>query len=146
MVVKTQSPSVKVGLGAQQKLHCQFAVDHKGPDVTVEWHWQNRGERLRLFSHTSRSGQTQGSGVGLKSLAGGDASYALPFAKMSSEGLYVCSVSVTPLFASLDISLHIEGEECQARLSYWWSYFDPKNINEGLLTGFFGTAPHGLHQ
>ncbi|XP_041796632.1 tapasin-related protein [Chelmon rostratus] len=108
MVVKTQSPSVKVGLGAQQKLHCQFAVDHKGPDVTVEWHWQNRGERLRLFSHTSRSGQTQGSGVGLKSLAGGDASYALPFAKMSSEGLYVCSVSVTPLFASLDISLHIE--------------------------------------
>ncbi|KAF1393670.1 hypothetical protein PFLUV_G00018440 [Perca fluviatilis] len=108
LVIKTQSPSVRAGLGSQQKLHCQFAVDHKGPNVTVEWHWQHRGERTRLFSHTSRTGQTQGSGVGLKSLAGGDASYSLPFTKMSSEGTYVCSVSVIPLFVSLDISLHIE--------------------------------------
>ncbi|XP_042343010.1 tapasin-related protein [Plectropomus leopardus] len=108
MVVKTQSPSVKAGLGSQQKLHCQFAVDHKGPNVTVEWHFQHRGERTRLFSHTSRSGQTQGTGVGLRSLAGGDASYTLPFTKMSSEGTYICSVSVNPLFVSLDLSLHIE--------------------------------------
>ncbi|XP_076591456.1 tapasin-related protein isoform X2 [Chaetodon auriga] len=108
MVIQTQSPSVKAGLGAQQKLHCQFAVDHKGPNVTVEWHWQHRGERRKLFSHTSRSGQTQGTGVRLKSLAGGDASYTLPFTKMNSEGTYACSVSVNPLFASLDLSLHIE--------------------------------------
>lgn len=111
MVIKTLTPSVKAGLGTQQKLHCQFAVDHRGPKVTVEWHWQQRGDRTKLFSHSSRSGQTQGTGVGLRSLAGGDASYTLPFAKMNSEGKYICSVSVTPLFASLDISLHIEGEE-----------------------------------
>lgn len=110
MGMKTQTPSVKAKLGSQQKFHCQFAVDHKGPNVTVEWHWQNRGERTRLFSHISRSGQTQGSGVGLRSLADGDASYTLQFSKMSSEGTYICSVSVLPLFASLDISLHIEGE------------------------------------
>lgn len=108
MVIKTQSPLVKTGLGAKQKLHCQFAVDHKGPNITVEWHWQHRGERIRLFSYNSHSGQTQGTGVGLKSLAGGDASYTLPFTKMSSEGMYVCSVSVIPLFANQDINLQIE--------------------------------------
>ncbi|XP_023117139.2 tapasin-related protein [Amphiprion ocellaris] len=108
MVIKTQSPSVKAGLGSQKKLHCQFAIDHKGPDVTVEWHRQHRGERIQLFSHTSRSGQTKGTGVALKNLAGGDASYNLPFTKMNSEATYICSVSVNPLFTSLDINLHIE--------------------------------------
>lgn len=108
MVITTQTPSVKASLGSKQKLHCQFAVDHKGPNITTEWHWQHRGERVKLFSHTSRTGQTVGSGVGLKSLSGGDASYTLPFSKMNSEGTYLCSVSVMPLFASLDISLNIE--------------------------------------
>ncbi|XP_031733656.1 tapasin-related protein-like [Anarrhichthys ocellatus] len=111
MVIKTQSPSVRAGLGSQQKLHCQFAVDHKAPNVTVEWHRQHRGERTRLFSYNGRAGRSEGSGVGQRSLAGGDASYSLPFAKMTSEGTYICSVSVIPLFVSLDISLHIEGEE-----------------------------------
>lgn len=112
MVIKTQTPSVKASLTSQQKLHCQFAVDHKGPNVTVEWHWQQRGERTRLFSHNSRTGQTQGTGVGLRSLAGGDASYTLLSTKMSSQGTYICSVSVVPyIHASLDISLDIEGEE-----------------------------------
>ncbi|XP_075956341.1 tapasin-like [Anarhichas minor] len=108
MVIKTQSPSVRAGLGSQQKLHCQFAVDHKAPNVTVEWHRQHRGERTRLFSYNGRTGRSEGSGVGQRSLAGGDASYSLPFAKMTSEGTYICSVSVIPLFVSLDISLHIE--------------------------------------
>ncbi|XP_029302437.1 tapasin-like [Cottoperca gobio] len=108
MVIKTQSASIRAGLGSQQKLHCQFDVDHKGPNITLEWHWQNRGERIRLFSHNSRSGQSQGTGVRLKSLTGGDASYSLPFIKMSSEGTYICSVSVIPLFVSLDIGLQIE--------------------------------------
>ncbi|XP_071327680.1 tapasin-related protein [Trachinotus anak] len=108
MVVKTQTPSVTAGLRAQQKFHCQFALDHKGPNITVEWHFQHRGERNKLFSHNSRSGQTEGSGVGMKSLAGGDATYTLPFTKMSSEGTYICSVTVNPLFTSLDINLHIQ--------------------------------------
>lgn len=108
MVIKTQSPLVRAGLGSEQKLHCQFAVDHKGPNVTVEWHRQYRGERTRLFSHTSRTGQSQGTGVRLRSLEGGDASYSLPFTKIISEGTYICSVSVLPLFVKLDIELHIE--------------------------------------
>ncbi|XP_070685273.1 tapasin [Pempheris klunzingeri] len=108
LVIKTQSPSVRAGLGSQQKLHCQFAVDHKGPNVSVEWHWQQRGERTTLFSHSSRSGSTQGTGVVLRGLTGGDASYKLPFTKMKSQGTYICSVSVIPLFASVDISLHVE--------------------------------------
>lgn len=108
MVMKTQTPAVKATLGSQQKLHCQFNIDHKAAAITVEWHWQYRGERTKLFSHGSRSGRTEGSGVGKKSLVAGDASYTLPFAKMNSEGSYICSVSVMPLFGSLEISLHIE--------------------------------------
>lgn len=108
MVMKTQTPVVKATLGSQQKLHCQFNIDHKAAAITVEWHWQYRGERIKLFSHASRSGQTEGTGVDKKSLVAGDATYTLPFAKMNSEGAYICSVSVMPLFGSLDISLHIE--------------------------------------
>lgn len=123
MAIKTQTPLVKTGLGTEKKLHCQFAVDHKGPNFTVEWHRQHRGERVRLFSHSSLSGQTQGTGVGLKSLAGGDASYTLPFTKMSSEGTYICSLSVIPLFASLDINLQIEGKDEFYELHYNYTLF-----------------------
>ncbi|XP_060901968.1 tapasin-related protein isoform X3 [Labrus mixtus] len=108
MVTKTGTPSVKAGQGSEQKLDCQFAVDHRGPDATVEWLWQHRGERVSLFSHNSRTGQTNGKGVSLKSLAGGDASLKIPFIKMSSEGRYTCSVTVNPLFTSMDINLQIE--------------------------------------
>uniref|UniRef100_A0A3B5ASW1 Ig-like domain-containing protein n=1 Tax=Stegastes partitus TaxID=144197 RepID=A0A3B5ASW1_9TELE len=100
-------------------LHCQFAIDHKGPNMTVEWHRQHRGERVKLFSHTSRSGRTEGTGVGLKDLAGGDASYNLQFTKMSSEATYICSVSVVPLFASVDVNLRIEGEEINRVRKKW---------------------------
>ncbi|XP_053278304.1 tapasin [Pleuronectes platessa] len=108
LVMKTQSPSVKATLSSQQKLHCQFALDHRDPDVTVEWNWQHRGERIPLFSHSPRLRHNQGTGVELKSLAKGDATYNLPFTKMSSEGRYICSVSVNPLFTSLDINLYVE--------------------------------------
>lgn len=108
-MMKTQTPLVTSSLGGQKKLHCQFAIDHKGPNFSLEWH--KRGERVTLFSHASRTKQTEGGGVDLKGLAGGDASYNLPFTKISNEGMYVCSVSVAPLSATLDISLRIEGEE-----------------------------------
>ncbi|TNN33739.1 Tapasin [Liparis tanakae] len=108
VVIKTRTPSVRAALASQQKLHCQFAVDHRGPNVTVEWHRQRRGERTRLFSHGARSGRSEGAGVGPRGLAGGDASYGLPFARITSGGTYVCSVAIPPLFVSLDISLHIE--------------------------------------
>ncbi|MEQ2283693.1 hypothetical protein AMECASPLE_014214 [Ameca splendens] len=108
MVTKTQTPSVKATLSSQQRLHCQFAIDHRGANVSVEWHRQHRGERTKLFSHNSRTRQSQGSGVGVKALAGGDASYTLPFTKMNSEGTYICSVSVNPLLGSHDIILQIE--------------------------------------
>lgn len=114
MVTKTQTPSVKATLISEQRLHCQFAVDHRGANTTVEWHLQRRGERTKLFSHNSRTRQTQGSGVGMKALAGGDASYTLPFTKLNSEGTYICSVLVNPLFGSQDVNLQIEGEAVRA--------------------------------
>ncbi|KAK5929731.1 hypothetical protein CgunFtcFv8_010945 [Champsocephalus gunnari] len=108
MVMKTLTPSVRAGLGFKQKLHCQFAVDHHGPNFDVDWLLQQRGERTSLFSHSSRSLQSKGSGVLHRSLADGDASYTLPFTKLSSEGTYICSVSVLPLLVSMDIVLQIE--------------------------------------
>lgn len=109
MVMTTQSPSVKAELGSQIKLHCQFFLDHKAPNVTVEWHLQRPGTRTQLFMHNSRSGQSQGTGVRLTSLIEGDASYTLLSSEMGSEGTYVCSVSVMPLSTSLDIKLHVQG-------------------------------------
>lgn len=110
MVLQTRSPSVRAALRSDQKLHCQFAVDHKGPNVSVSWRLRRRGEYTPLFSHASRSGQTQGSGVRVKVLAGGDVSLSLLPIKMTSEGIYICSVSVPPLTTSQDITLHIIGE------------------------------------
>lgn len=107
-MMKTLTPSLKSNLGAQNKLHCQFAIDHKGPNLTLEWH--KRGERSTLFSYSRRTGQTEGRGVDLKGLADDDASYNLAYTKIVNEGVYVCSVTVLPLSASLDISLRIEGE------------------------------------
>ncbi|XP_068562059.1 tapasin-related protein-like isoform X2 [Cebidichthys violaceus] len=108
MVIKTKTPSMRAGLGSQQKLHCQFAIDHKAPKVTVEWHQQHRGERTRLFSHNGRTGRSEGSGVRQKSLADGNASFSLPFTEITSEGTYICSVSVIPLFGSVEIRFHVE--------------------------------------
>ncbi|KAJ0063821.1 hypothetical protein NL108_011035, partial [Boleophthalmus pectinirostris] len=106
MVMKTQTPKIKATLGSTQKLDCHFAIDHKAANIVVEWH--KRGEKTTLFSHNGQSGVNQGSGVTLKKLSTGDASYTVPFSKMSSEGVYMCSVSVLPLHWSLEISLQIE--------------------------------------
>ncbi|KAK0141122.1 Tapasin-related protein [Merluccius polli] len=108
MVLHTRSVALKVGLRSEQKLHCQFAVDHRGPNFRVEWRAQRHGDWAELFSHTSHSGETWGSGVSRTGLVKtGDATLTIPFIKISSEGKYVCSVSIGPLRASLDVLLHV---------------------------------------
>lgn len=116
--MKTQTPSLKAGIGVAKKLHCQFAVDHKGANMTVEWNAQFHGERRQLFSHAGRTGHIEGRGVDFKSLAGGDATYTIPYTKTTSKGSYICSVSVPPVFASVDISLLIEGKEMASLVFY----------------------------
>ncbi|XP_034023665.1 tapasin-related protein [Thalassophryne amazonica] len=108
LVLQTETPTVKTRLASKQNLHCHFAVDHKGAAVTVEWYQQRHGERTKLFSYASRSGDTQGTGVRLKGIADGNASFMLPSIKMSDEGTYICSVSVIPLFAHQDVTLSIQ--------------------------------------
>lgn len=106
MVMKTQTPHIKASLGSKQTLDCHFHIDHKAANAAIEWH--KRGERTSLFSHSAQTGQSQGSGVAPKKLTQGDASYLIPFTKMSNEGIYMCSVTVLPLHGSLEISLQIE--------------------------------------
>lgn len=110
MVVLTRTPSVKVGFLKEPNLHCLFAVDHKLPHATVEWRLQRHGERSKLFSYSSRTGKTEGSGVAVKAIAAGNASIKLPPTRKHSEGTYICSVMVPPLNGSHDIPLTISGE------------------------------------
>uniref|UniRef100_A0A671KVQ9 Tapasin-related protein-like n=1 Tax=Sinocyclocheilus anshuiensis TaxID=1608454 RepID=A0A671KVQ9_9TELE len=105
MVVLTRTPSVEVGFLKEPNLHCQFAVDHKLPNATVEWRLQRHGERSKLFSYSSRTGKIEGSGVAVKAIAAGNASFKLPPTRKHSEGTYICSVMVPPLYGSHDIPL-----------------------------------------
>ncbi|RXN32128.1 tapasin-related -like protein [Labeo rohita] len=105
MVVLTRTPAVEVGFLKEPNLHCQFAVDHKLPNATVEWRLQKHGERSKLFSYSSRTGKAEGSGVAVKAIAAGNASFKLPPTRKHSEGTYICSVMVPPLFGSHDIPL-----------------------------------------
>ncbi|KAI5098897.1 hypothetical protein C0J45_11036, partial [Silurus meridionalis] len=108
MVVLTRTPVIHVRLMEKQTLHCQFAVDHKQADVTVEWVFQRRGERTKLFSYSSRTGKSEGSGVSMKTIAAGDASLKLPLTRQTSEGTYACSVFIPPLHTNTDIILNIQ--------------------------------------
>ncbi|XP_051963174.1 tapasin-related protein-like [Xyrauchen texanus] len=107
MVVYTQTPSVEVGFLKEPILHCQFAVDHKQANVTVEWRLQRHGERSRLFSYSSRTGKSEGSGVSFKAIGTGNASFKLPLTRKISEGTYICSVLVPPLYGSHDIPVSL---------------------------------------
>ncbi|XP_076138176.1 tapasin-related protein [Alosa pseudoharengus] len=107
MVVLSNTPSVDVGLMKEQTLNCEYAVDHKSAHLTVEWRLQRRGDRTKLFSYSSRTGKSEGTGVSVKALSRGDASLKIPLTKHASEGTYICSVYVPPLYGSHDISLQI---------------------------------------
>ncbi|XP_064158158.1 tapasin-related protein [Anguilla rostrata] len=107
MLVLTQTPSVEVGLLREQILHCQFVVDHARPELVLEWTLRRRGERSKLFHYSSKSGQSEGSGVSLSAIAKGDGSLRLPAVSLASEGTYTCSVYVPPLYATHDVVLQI---------------------------------------
>ncbi|XP_007246004.2 tapasin-related protein [Astyanax mexicanus] len=108
MVILTRTPKVVVGLMKDPTLSCQFAVDHKQANMTVEWRLQRRGERTKLFSYFTRTGKSEGSGVSVKAIGVGDASLKLSHTTYASEGTYVCSVLVPPLYGSHDIQLNIQ--------------------------------------
>lgn len=116
MIVLSNTPTVDVGLTKEQTLNCEFAVDHKSAQLTVEWRLQRKGERTKLFSYSSRTGQSEGSGVSVKAInSRGDASLKIALIKHTSEGTYTCSVYVPPLYGSLDIPLQIMGESLKQR-------------------------------
>ncbi|XP_065137225.1 tapasin-related protein-like [Paramisgurnus dabryanus] len=108
MVVLTRTPSVEVGFLKEPTLDCQFAVDHKNANVTVDWKLQrSHGKRSRLFSYTSRTGTSEGTGVSIKDIGGGNASFKLLPTRKNSEGTYICSILVPPLHGSHNIPLHL---------------------------------------
>ncbi|XP_076129150.1 tapasin-related protein-like isoform X2 [Alosa pseudoharengus] len=107
MMVLSHTPSVEVGLMKEQTLNCEFAVDHKSAHLTVEWHLQRKGHRSKLFSYSSHTGQSEGSGVSVKAIAKGDASLKIPLTRETSEGTYVCSVHVPPISSSHSMALQL---------------------------------------
>ncbi|XP_051535942.1 tapasin-related protein-like [Myxocyprinus asiaticus] len=107
MVVLTRTPSVEVGFLKETTLHCQFAVDHKLANVSVEWTLQRHGERSKLFSYFSRTGKSEGSGVSVKAIGAGNASFKLRPIRKNNEGTYTCSVLIPPLHGSHNIPLSL---------------------------------------
>ncbi|XP_031429312.2 tapasin-related protein-like isoform X2 [Clupea harengus] len=99
MMVLSNTPSVEIGLLKEQTLNCEFALDHKSPGLTVEWHLQRIGDRSKLFTYDS--------GVSMKAITRGDASLKINSTKLTSEGTYMCVVHVPPLYGSQEIALHI---------------------------------------
>ncbi|XP_043086452.1 tapasin-related protein-like [Puntigrus tetrazona] len=108
MFLLTRTPSVEVGFLKEPTLHCQYGVDHDLPRVTVVW--KKHGERGELFSYSSRSGKSEGSGVSVRAIAAGNVSVKLPPTNKHSEGTYVCSVTVPPLNGSHAIPLTLREE------------------------------------
>ncbi|XP_063061222.1 tapasin-related protein-like [Engraulis encrasicolus] len=99
MIISSSTPTVNVGLVKEQMLNCEFAVDHKSPHITVEWRLQRTGEpTTKLLSYSGHTNKVIGSG---------DASFKIPLTKRASEGTYICSVYVPPLYGSLGIALQI---------------------------------------
>ncbi|KAG5277228.1 hypothetical protein AALO_G00115160 [Alosa alosa] len=107
MLMFSNTPTVVVGLMKEQTLNCEFAVDHKSAHLTVEWHLQRKGHRSKLFSYSSHTGQSEGSGVSVKAIAKGDASLKIPLTRETSEGTYVCSVHVPPISGSHSMALQL---------------------------------------
>lgn len=110
MAVLTRTPSVAVGLLKEPTLHCQFAVDHKKANVRVEWIFQRHGERRTLFSYSSHTAITKGTGVSIKDIVAGNASLKLPPTRKTSEGTYICLIRVPPLNGSQNILVTLRGE------------------------------------
>lgn len=110
MVILTRTPSAEVGFLKEPTLDCQFAVDHKQANVTVEWRIQRHGERSKLFSYSSRTGKSEGTGVSIKAISAGNASFKLPPTRKTSEGTYICSVLIPPLYGTHDIPVSLSGE------------------------------------
>lgn len=103
LIMKTTTPQVKAALKSQTKLDCQFVVDHEGADYTVEWFSNVDRQKKQFFSYNSRSKLTEGTGVDLKALQKGHAAFDLPATNRSSQRTYICSVSLNPIVASLNI-------------------------------------------
>lgn len=123
MMVSSNTLSVAVGLMKEQTLNCEFAIDHKSAHLTVEWLLQRKAHRSKLYSYSSQTGKSEGSGVSVKAIGKGDASFNIPLTRETSEGTYVCSVQVPPLLGSHDIALHIMGEDLKKKtwfkITYW---------------------------
>lgn len=110
MMVRSSTPSVQVSLNRETTLNCEFAVDHKAAQLTVEWHLMHHGHYSELFSYSSRTGKSKGIGVSVKAIGMGDASLNISLTNKNSEGIYFCSVKVPPLLGSHNIPLQIMGE------------------------------------
>uniref|UniRef100_A0A672JBZ2 Ig-like domain-containing protein n=1 Tax=Salarias fasciatus TaxID=181472 RepID=A0A672JBZ2_SALFA len=108
LIMRTNTPKVKTSLGLHTTLDCHFVIDHDASDYTVEWASQIDGETRQLFSHNTRSGLTLGTGVDLKALQKGNASYGQPAVDRVTKGTFTCSMSVDRLVATLRIDWTIE--------------------------------------
>ncbi|XP_028662531.1 tapasin-related protein-like [Erpetoichthys calabaricus] len=110
-IVYTRTPTIQQSLTRDATLDCGFEVDHSPADVMVEWRFQHKGERKKLFSYSTRTGMAEtlakGVSVSVKKIPKGVASLHLSSISIGNEGAYVCSVYVPPLYGSHDLQLEV---------------------------------------
>ncbi|XP_072099859.1 tapasin-like isoform X2 [Mobula birostris] len=109
-IIHTSTPLIKTKLNQDLVLDCGFKVDHNAA-ANIDWRYQYRGVKKKLFSYNGRSQQIEdiekGVEVSLDQIKNGNASLRLRNINISKEGSYTCLVYVPPLFGTHTISVQI---------------------------------------
>uniref|UniRef100_H3BGF6 Ig-like domain-containing protein n=1 Tax=Latimeria chalumnae TaxID=7897 RepID=H3BGF6_LATCH len=109
-LVRTTTPLIQTPMKKDALLDCTFALDHSA-DVIVEWRFQYKGEKKKLFAYNGPRKQVEhtekGVQVLLDGIPKGNASLLVRNIALKNEGTYTCSVYVPPLFGIHNIQLEI---------------------------------------
>lgn len=109
-IVRTRTPLVRSKMKQDVVLDCGFKIDHR-KDFYVDWRYQHKGVRKKLFIYNGKNQQTEqiekGVGTFLDQIGDGNASIRIRNVDISSEGSYTCLVYVPPLFGTHTINLEI---------------------------------------
>ncbi|XP_067864429.1 tapasin-related protein-like [Heptranchias perlo] len=109
-IIRTSTPFIRTKLRQDLVLDCGYKIDHI-TDFNIEWRYQHRGTKKKLFSYNGRHQQVEhiekGMEVFMDQIKNGNASLRIKNVGIKDEGSYTCSVYVPPLFGTHTINLEI---------------------------------------
>ncbi|XP_051891729.1 tapasin-related protein-like [Pristis pectinata] len=109
-IIHTSTPLIRTKLKQDLVLDCGYKIDHS-TDVNIDWRYQYKGVKKKLFSYNGRNQQVEhiekGVGAFLDQIKNGNASLRIRNVDINNEGSYTCLVYVPPLFGTHTINLEI---------------------------------------